>query len=76
MVKQNAISLIFYAAFLGLLDLFICFVLFKVTLSADSNKRLVVDKLTQKVYYLTETVPHAGRRDTALSELDYIMSES
>ena len=51
----------FSLALFALLDLFICVVLYKLTLSQGASSRFLVDKTTQKVYYLRESVRHDGR---------------
>ena len=63
------------AALLGILDLIICAILYKVIIYNSAGSRLVIDKHTNRIYYVQESIPHAGRRATIVGQSDEEKSE-
>ena len=51
----------FAFGFLGLLDLTILGLVYKICLTTSSDQRIMVDKETNRVYVITEAIPHSGR---------------
>jgi len=64
--QKHAIQATVALAFFALLDLFICAVLYKLTLSKEGSARLLIEKTTKKVYYVQDDIRHDSqqRRDS------------
>ena len=60
--QKHAIQASVALAFFALLDLFICAVLYKLTLSKEGTARLLIEKSTKKLYYVRDDIRHDSKQ--------------